>query len=248
MMPSLGDHLLVALIAVAYPLYSTLDWYRRLRPQLEGDGTNSRVRLYRRGMIELWVLTPVVLMWWLWSGRSVSALGVGAPGGWAFWVGMTVVVAVAVVLGRQVALVRGSAEAREQVRKQFRGVAALMVPRDNRERRMWVGLSVTAGSCEEVLYRGFLIWYLMTWLPALAAVPASAVLFGVAHVYLGWGLGVLRATVVGLVLGAAYLLTGTLWVPMALHAVVDVTSGLTGSVAFEQAAPVTIQSAVGGGE
>lgn len=247
-MPSVGDHLLVALIAVAYPVYFTLDWYRRLRPQLETGGTNSRSRFYRGSMIELWVLTPVVILWWLWSGRSVSALGVGAPGGWAFWVGVVVVVAVAVVLGSQVAVVRGSAEARAQVRTQFRGGAALMVPRGNRERRMWVGLSLTAGSCEEILYRGFLMWYSMTWLPALAAVLVSAVVFGVAHVYLGWGLGVLRATVVGVVLGAAYLLTGTLWVPIALHAVVDVASGLTGSVAFEQAAPVTSQSAAGGRE
>ena len=49
----------------------------------------------------------------------------------------------------------------------------------------------------------------------------------------------LRATVVGVVLGVAYLLTGTLWVPIALHAIVDVTSGLTGSAAFEQGASVT---------
>jgi membrane protease YdiL (CAAX protease family) len=39
-------------------------------------------------------------------------------------------------------------------------------------------------------------------------------------------------------LGAAYLLTGTLWVPIALHAVVDFTSGLTGSFALEEGAGV----------
>ena len=103
---------------------------------------------------------------------------------------------------------------------------------------MWVGLSLTAGVCEEVLYRGYLMWYSMMWLPKEAAVLASAVVFGAAHFYLGWGVGVLRATVVGAVFGAAYLLTGTLWVPIALHAIVDITSGLTGSAAFEQGASV----------
>ena len=67
----------------------------------------------------------------------------------------------------------------------------------------------------------------------------SAVLFGVAHLYLGWGVGVLRASIVGVVLGVAYLLTGTLRVSIVLHAVVDVTSGLTGSAAFEQGASAT---------
>lgn len=247
MTPSLGDHLLVALIAVVYPLYFTLDWYRRLRPDLETGRTQPRLRFYRRSMIELWLLTPVVLCWWLWSGRAATAVGLGIPGGWAFWVGAIVVVALATALGRQVAVVRSSAEARAQVQKQFRGIPALMVPRDKRERRMWVGLSLTAGFCEEVLYRGFLMWYSMMWLPKEAAVLASAVVFGAAHLYLGWGAGVLRATVAGVVLGVAYLVTGTLWVPIALHAMVDVTSGLTGSAAFEQGASVTCQAPAGEG-
>jgi membrane protease YdiL (CAAX protease family) len=248
MIPSLGDHLLVALIGVAYPLYFTLDWYRRLRPQLETRGAYSRSRFYRRSMIELWVLTPVVLSWWLWSGRALSAVGLGIPGGWAFWIGAIVVVALATVLGLQVAAVRSSAEARAQAQKQLRGAPALMIPRDQRERRMWVALSLTAGFCEEVLYRGFLIWYLMNWLPATAAVVVSAVVFGAAHVYLGWGVGVLRATIVGVVLGVAYLVTGTLWVPIALHAVVDVASGFTGSAAFEQGASLTLQDPAEGAE
>lgn len=245
-MPSLGDHFLVSLIAAAYPLFFTLDWYRRLRPQLETGGIHSRVHFYLRSMIELWVLTLVVLSWWLWSGRTVTAVGLGVPGGWAFWVGVIVVVALAAALGHQVAVVRASAEARAQVRKQFQGVPALMVPRDNRERRTWVGLSLTAGLCEEVLYRGFLMWYSMMWLPEAAAVVASALVFGVAHLYLGWGVGGLRATVVGVVLGVAYRLTGTLWVPIALHAVVDVTSGLTGSAAFERGPPATCKNPAGG--
>jgi len=240
--------LLVLLIGAAYPLYFTLDWYRRLRPQLEADGSDSRLRFYRRSMIELWVLTPVVLSWWLWSGRAVTGVGLGVPGGWAFWSGVIVVIALGAVLGYQVGVVRSSAEARAQVRKQFQGVAGLMVPRDNRERRMWTGLSLTAGFCEEVLYRGFLIWYSMLWLPEGAAVVASAVVFGVAHLYLGWGVGVIRATIVGLVLAVAYRLTGTLWVPIALHTVVDVTSGITGSFALEEGASVTGQKTPGGGE
>jgi membrane protease YdiL (CAAX protease family) len=239
--PSLGDHLLVVLIGVVYPLYFTIDWYRRLLPQLTSGGGHSRGRFYRRSMIELWLLTLVVLSWWLWSGRPATAVGLGVPGGWAFWIGAIVAIGLGTALGRQVATVRSSAEARAQVLKQFSGVPALMVPRDSTERRQWIGLSLTAGLCEEVLYRGFLIWYLMTLLPAMTAVILSAVVFGVAHLYLGWAVGVLRATIVGGVLGAAYLVTGTLWVPIALHAILDGTSGLTGSAAFDQTGPVTCQ-------
>src|SRR5512134_2601373 len=109
MMPSLGDHLLVALIAVAYPLLSTLDWYRRVRPQLERGESQDRLRFYLRSMIELWLLTPAVLSWWLWSGRTSEAIGFGVPGGWAFWVGIVGVAVLTAALGYQVAVVRGSA-------------------------------------------------------------------------------------------------------------------------------------------
>ncbi len=246
MMPSLGDHLLVALIALAYPLYFTLDWFRRLRQELEAGSAHCVFRFYRRNMIELWLLAVAIFVWWLWLGRAVATVGLGVPDGWVFWIGMTVVLAIAIALGHQISVVRASADARAQVRKQFRGVPALMVPRGDRERRLWVGLSLTAGFCEEVIYRGFLIWYLMTWLPEAAAVLVSAVVFGCAHFYLGWGTGVLRATVMGLVLGAAYLFTGTLWLPIFLHAVVDVTSGLTSSVALDNGEPAMHQPPAGG--
>ncbi len=238
-MPGLGDHLLVVLIGVVYPVCFAVDWYRRLLPKLKSGGVCSRARLYRQGIIELWLLTFVVLSWWLWSGRTATAVGLGVPSGWAFWIGAIVTIGLAIALGRQLATVRSSAEARAQVLKQFSGVLALMVPRDSHERWLWVSLSLTAGFCEEVLYRGFLIWYLMMLLPAMAAVLLAAIVFGLAHQYLGWNAGVLRATIVGVVLGVTYLVTGTLWVPIALHAVLDVTSGLTGSAAFEQAGPVT---------
>jgi membrane protease YdiL (CAAX protease family) len=114
-----------------------------------------------------------------------------------------------------------------------------MIPRNSHERRMWIGLSLTAGFCEEVLYRAFFMWYLMTWLPGAAAVAVSATVFGVAHLYLGWG-GVLRAIAAGAVFGVAYLFTGTLWVPIALHATADIASGLTGSVALEQSLSATV--------
>lgn len=125
-MPILGDHLLVVLIGVVYPLCFTFDWYRRILPKLKSSGGYSRARFYSRSLIELWLLTLVVLSWWLWSGRSATAIGLGVPSGWVFWVGAIVAIGLGTALGRQVATVRSSAEARAQVLKQFNGVPALL--------------------------------------------------------------------------------------------------------------------------
>ena len=65
------------------------------------------------------------------------------------------------------------------------------------------------------------------------AVVLSAVLFGMAHSYQGWN-GGLRAGVVGLIFALSYVLTGSLWIPILLHIVVDIHSGLVGWLAFEE--------------
>lgn len=237
MTPGIGDHLLIAMIAIAYPIYCALRWYRHDRPQLESGKVNARPHVYRETTIVEWLMTVVVLTHWFWIGRTAAGIGLGVPRGWALWIGLLVVIAAAVILLRQVATVRGSYEARRQIRKQISAGTAqtLFTPRTSYDRRWWVGLSLTAGICEEVLHRGFLLWYLMLWLPGAAAVPIAAVLFGLAHSYLGWG-GALRATALGLVFCVAYLLSGSIWLLIALHAVVDISSGFISSAALEEEA------------
>jgi membrane protease YdiL (CAAX protease family) len=225
------DHLLIIVIAVVYPVYGTIFWYRRDRLRLEAGKTNALIHFYRNSIIELWLLTLVVLAWWFWEKRTLAEIGMGLPDGWAFWIGMAVFAAVAVFLGLQINTIRSSAEARVKLQKQLTGNIALIVPRNDIERKFAIYTSLTAGICEEVLYRGYLMWYLMKWLPGYGAVGVSALIFGLAHNYQGVA-GVVRAILAGTIFGFAYLLTGTLWVPIALHATIDITSLLSISIAL----------------
>lgn len=87
----------------------------------------------------------------------------------------------------------------------------------------------TAALGEELLFRGFLLNELAElaggggagW---SAAAVLTSVLFGVGHFYQGPG-GMLSTGVVGLVLAAAYLLSGrNLWVPVLGHGLLDTVS------------------------
>ena len=80
--------------------------------------------------------------------------------------------------------IRRSSEAGVQVRQAL-GTAEPILPHTTAERPEFLALSVTAGIREEILYRGFLIWYLASWLPLWAAATGSAAVFGWAHAYLG---------------------------------------------------------------
>ena len=91
------------------------------------------------------------------------------------------------------------------------------------ERRWWVLLCITAGVCEETLYRGFLLHYLhvFPWtLNLTLALLVSSVIFGLAHLYGGIS-GVIGSAIAGFIFGLLFILTGSLLLPMILHAALD---------------------------
>jgi membrane protease YdiL (CAAX protease family) len=93
------------------------------------------------------------------------------------------------------------------------------------ERRWFAVFSVTAGVCEEVLYRGFLIRYFSDgpWHLGLAlGLVASCVAFGLAHGYQGLS-GIISTAIGGVMFSIIFFITGSLWLPMALHAFLDLS-------------------------
>ena len=71
-------------------------------------------------------------------------------------------------------------------------------------------LSITAGVVEEIVYRGFVLWYLANFMPLWAALLLSSVFFGLGHSYQGKS-GALRTGLVGLVFAILYVMSGSIW-------------------------------------
>jgi uncharacterized protein len=100
---------------------------------------------------------------------------------------------------------------------------AYLLPVTRRERQWWVLAGITAGLCEEVLFRGFLLFYLHTspWkLNLTLALLLSSLIFGAQHLYQG-AKGAAASAVLGAVFGLFFLLTGNLLFPVLLHAAMD---------------------------
>jgi membrane protease YdiL (CAAX protease family) len=90
----------------------------------------------------------------------------------------------------------------------------------------WIGLSVTAGICEEIVFRG----YLQRQLAALSgnarlAILGQALVFGVAHGYEGMD-AVMRIVVYGLAFGLLAQWRGNIRAGILAHAAWDVMAGL----------------------
>ena len=92
------------------------------------------------------------------------------------------------------------------------------------EGRWFTALGLSAGICEELLYRGFLVAYLASFLGLWPGALAAGAVFGIAHLYQGWG-GIVRTGIFGVVFALLYAWSGQLWGLVILHAAVDVLNG-----------------------
>jgi hypothetical protein len=86
----------------------------------------------------------------------------------------------------------------------------------------WIA-SVAAGGGEEIVYRGFLLWYGAMLAGPLAGLVGSSILFGFAHGYQR-RFGIFFATLAGALLGSVYLLSGSLALVMWMHATYNIAT------------------------
>ena len=188
-----------------------------------------RRRAYDTTMILLWVITAVLLGWWLLMGRGAGEIGLHVQvAGWQ-WLAVGLSLLVTAIFALYYHRVAGRPDDLAKVRGEL-GDLALMVPHDAAELRRFGWLSITAGVCEEILYRGLLMTALTAIIGLWPAVFASSLVFGIGHAYQG-ALGVLRTGAVGLVLALVVVLTGSLPAAMLMHAVIDLVQGRLAFVA-----------------
>ena len=100
-----------------------------------------------------------------------------------------------------------------------------LLPRTKRERIGFAALSVSAGCCEELVFRGFLLTALSAATGSLTlALILSSLTFGVTHAYQEPA-GAARATLLGLLLAAPVIATGSLLGAAVAHTAIDILGG-----------------------
>ena len=111
----------------------------------------------------------------------------------------------------------------------MQAVAERILPQSAVELLPYLALAVTAGLCEEFLYRGFAMAALASaGLGAWLVVLLSSLLFGLAHSYQGKG-GMVMTFVIGVVLGLSRLTYNSLVPAILWHSAVDVVAGVAGA-------------------
>lgn len=199
---------------------------RRLRQRSTSEG---RLHFYRKAVCWLWLMALVVAAVTTWS--SPWSILPSAPKPWFIdWPPLRIGVITGLALYFALALWPGAhtlfvPAARLRYLRAFSRLR-FVLPVSSRERAWWAGVSVTAGICEEWLYRGFLMAFLAgRWggpeLGIPGALVISSLVFGLGHIYQGRQ-GVIATSIGGLIFGLLALVTGNLALPMLLHILVDI--------------------------
>jgi len=226
----------VALLALvlAFLLYRAVTRERRSwRRFTRLTATRARQRVYRQWLLESVAIiggmsAVLLLATWPLLGRVLADTRAWAPiatvrhaldGGVGIGLAAGAGVAFLVGLALPVLLLRGKVDEIPAI-----GNVQALLPRNRDELPYGIGLGISAGVFEETLFR--------LAMPALVfgivgngpvAFLAAAIVFGLLHLYQRWT-GVLFATVLGLVLSSLYVLTGQIWVPIVVHALIDLRS------------------------
>jgi membrane protease YdiL (CAAX protease family) len=241
-MPALTDYALLAFFSLGLLAWELRWGWPLTRAALRSGAPGVRPRIYRRVMAIQWGLTLLVAAWWAHTDRPWTALGIIVPSNWRLAASIAAILGTAILFGAQArAFAALPDDRRDALRERMApriGDTALVLPRTALEGRWFFALALTAGVCEELLYRGYAVWVLRPAFGPWGAAFASVVVFGAGHLYQGRR-GALRATVAGSVLGALALALGSVVPGMIVHAIVDIGGGAAGRTLFgeRQVAP-----------
>ena len=214
------QHALLVLLAAAVPVWDRIETRRVKR----AADSRAKVQSYRRVVAVLWGLTalafaavpPDRLL------RPPTLGGTFARLSAAQRVPLPIVAALLAGLAVPVLAALASPHARARLAKPLEALSWYL-PDSPAERRWFAAVAVSAGVCEEVLYRGFLLHYLTALLPGLGgtgAVLVAALVFALAHTYQG-ALGAVATALMALGLTALFVASHSLWLPITIHALVD---------------------------
>lgn len=232
-MPTPLDLSYLFLITVVLTVFETLVFFPRFKAAALAQIPGTRVRAYRRGIIAQWVCAAIVVAMWIGFDRSWTDLGLAPSHGLQLWGGIALAVIVVGLAAQQArAIGRVTPERRAQIRPAFASVEFLL-PHTRDEARAFMVLSLTAGVCEELVYRGFLVWVLQPYVGVVGAMALGVALFAVGHAYQGKR-GILKTAAAGVVMSLIVIGAGWLIPAMVVHAIIDLNAGMLGYAVLDE--------------
>jgi membrane protease YdiL (CAAX protease family) len=218
---ALLSQLLAAYMVLVEPFLRT-SFYRNLKKRLITD-PSARILFYRTQV--LWELGWLVVL-------AVVVIPIPNP---LEWLGLTLpnligwIILLALLLGGVLLtyLLRRSPGAMASIQRRLQA-SSVLLPANAAERKWFAIAAVTAGICEELLYRGFLTSYLPANFSMLAGQLIlisiiSSIIYGLSRAYLGIR-GIATTALIGFSFAIVYALSGSILPAMVFHIMTELST------------------------
>jgi len=194
---------------------------RALLPRRAGSPQRSLAVRYARTSVEIAALLAALVLVAFLTGMTVEDLGLGWPPPRAGQIGLVIAALILGGLAAAILLMTPSQSSRERA-------ARAELPRGRRDTRLYLLFALAAGLGWELLYRGFLLWWLTPLIGLTGAVAAASVAYGLAHGWKSWGQG-LGSIGSAFLFTIGFAVTGSLWWLIAVHTGLPLVALLAGA-------------------
>ena len=208
-----------------------LVFWRGFERRVKIDAVKARSTLWTQWILMLWGCSALVAGLWIAKELPVAALGLEMPSGLRLWVPLVLTAALS---GTQFnAGLKISRMADRTKLRQRLGTTGEVVPHAAFEVALFSVAAVSAGFCEELLCRGFVIWLFQPLAGWWIAAFISLAIFTLAHAYQGTG-GMIKCASLGAGMTVLVALTHSLWPAIILHSAIDLMAGWIGWQLFRE--------------
>ena len=229
-------YILLLILFLAYVLVAAILGYRNSKKIIGKEYTkNEKIKNYRIDLIASWIPVFVLIPIFLFFKISLHDIGFRLINfNYNIWFSViTLIISVGAFAHFVIQMIAYlvSEKHREKIKIELLKpenelLYNIMLPHNIKEKKYWFCISLTAGICEEIIFRGLFLFILQGLFPNLSIVfiiIIAIILFGLGHLYQGIG-GVIKTALVGAIFTCLYLVTNSLFLVIFLHFIIDFSS------------------------
>jgi membrane protease YdiL (CAAX protease family) len=217
------DHLLVWMLVIGLPANSFVQGNHNLPDRLQWS-SRDKIKFYWLNAGALWgLVTVVILTWWITGKKMALLIDPFYP---PIWSPLAWVLILLILIAYFLELIWSTySEHDKKTTIERLNLQTPFLPSKEREWYHYLGLAISAGICEEVVFRFYLLSY---WIQLtdqiLIGLILSSLIFGAVHFYQGYR-AMIKIGLLSFFFGWLYTLTHSLLLPILLHTFIDIVSG-----------------------
>lgn len=215
----ISTFILAGLVGIVYPLFFMLT-YKKVNDKIKAND-QFRLKDYKQTIVIFWVLTSLIL------ANSILETSLKLNFYPTFSItGIILFIVVCAFILFQSRNTSVTAETFPLIKEKMGNVYPYL-PKTQTELTWFTLLSISAGICEEIIFRLFLFTFLLEHAHISIAFVLTNIIFALSHIGSGKQ-NLLSSFILGLLFTAIYYFTDNIWIAIILHAGIDINTGLLG--------------------